>query len=48
MNGQTPGFGLSSTTDRLNLIYGDNARFEIKQITPSLVEAKVMLPVENI
>jgi LytS/YehU family sensor histidine kinase len=48
MNGQTTGFGLSSTTDRLNLIYGDNAKFEIKQITPSLVEAKVMLTVENI
>jgi LytS/YehU family sensor histidine kinase len=39
------GFGLSSTTDRLNLIYGENAKFEIRQVTPFLVEAKVLLPV---
>jgi two-component system LytT family sensor kinase len=39
------GFGLSSTTNRLNLIYGDKAKFEIKQITPSLVEARVLIPV---
>jgi hypothetical protein len=40
------GFGLSSTTNRLSLLYGDKAKFEIKQMTPSLVEAKVMIPVE--
>lgn len=39
------GFGLSSTTNRLNLLYGDKAKFEIKQTTPSLVEAKVSIPV---
>jgi sensor histidine kinase YesM len=39
------GFGLSSTTNRLSLIYGDKARFEIKQLTPLLVEAKVLIPV---
>ncbi len=39
------GFGLSSTTNRLGLLYGDKARFEIKQMTPSLVEAKVLIPV---
>jgi sensor histidine kinase YesM len=38
------GFGLSSTTNRLNLIYGDKARFEIKQ-NGTLVEARVLLPV---
>jgi len=43
INGE--GFGLSSTTNRLNLLYGDNAKFEIKQVTPLLVEAKVQLPV---
>jgi LytS/YehU family sensor histidine kinase len=42
------GFGLSSTTNRLGLLYGDKARFEIKQMTPSLVEAKVSIPVNNI
>jgi len=39
------GFGLSSTTNRLNLLYGDKARFEIKQMTSLLVEARVLIPV---
>lgn len=39
------GFGLSSTTNRLNLLYGDKAKFQIKQINGLLVEAKVLLPV---
>jgi len=39
------GFGLSSTLNRLNILYGDNAKFEIKQITPQIVEARVQLPV---
>ena len=43
MNGE--GFGLSSTTNRLSLLYGDKANFEIKQINGSLVEAKVLIPV---
>ena len=38
------GFGISSTTNRLGLLYGDKAKFEMKQLTPSLVEAKVMIP----
>ncbi|MGZ3851268.1 MAG: sensor histidine kinase [Flavisolibacter sp.] len=38
------GFGLSSTQDRLNLMYGEKARFEIKQVNPDLVEAKVLIP----
>ena len=41
------GFGLSSTTDRLSLLYGNKAKFEIKQSTPTLVEATVLIPVEN-
>ncbi len=41
------GFGLSSTTNRLSLLYGDKAKFEIKQTTPSLVEAKVSIPVND-
>jgi two-component sensor histidine kinase len=40
------GFGLSSTTDRLNLLYGNKACFEIKQINGSLVEAKVTIPLK--
>ena len=39
------GFGLSSTKDRLNLLYGNKARFEIQQVQPQLVEAKVLIPV---
>ena len=42
------GFGLSSTTNRLSLLYGDKAKFEIKQVTPSLVEAKVLIPFDTI
>jgi len=44
LNGE--GFGLSSTQNRLGLLYGDRARFEIKQVTPSIVEAKVLIPVQ--
>jgi len=42
------GFGISSTTNRLGLLYGDKAKFEIRQIQPSIVEAKVMIPLEEI
>jgi two-component system, LytTR family, sensor kinase len=42
------GFGLSSTTNRLNLLYGDKARFEIKQINGSIVEARVLLPIKGV
>ena len=38
------GFGLSSTTNRLSLLYGTKAKFEIRQMTASLVEAKVLIP----
>jgi two-component system LytT family sensor kinase len=47
LNGRSSdrGFGLSSTQDRLNLLYGEKAKFEIKQVNPDLVEAKVLIPV---
>jgi two-component sensor histidine kinase len=41
------GFGLSSTTNRLALLYGDKARFEIKQVNGSLVEARVQIPLNT-
>lgn len=41
------GFGFSSTHDRLNLLYGEKAKFEIKQVRPDLVEAKVLIPHEK-
>jgi LytS/YehU family sensor histidine kinase len=40
------GFGLSSTQNRLGLLYGDKASFEIKQLAPSIVEARVLIPVQ--
>ncbi|GAB4094170.1 sensor histidine kinase [Flaviaesturariibacter terrae] len=40
------GFGLTSTQDRLALLYGARARFQISQITDDLVEAKVEIPVD--
>lgn len=44
----TEGFGLSSTNNRLNILYGENAKFSIRQINGSLVEAKVLIPVHII
>ncbi|HEU0110675.1 MAG TPA: histidine kinase [Flavisolibacter sp.] len=38
------GFGISSTQDRLGLLYGDKAQFQIAQVNPELVEAKVLIP----
>ncbi|HJS54467.1 MAG TPA: histidine kinase [Chitinophagaceae bacterium] len=40
------GFGLPSTLNRLSLLYGEKARFSIKQLTSEIVEARVMLPVQ--
>jgi hypothetical protein len=45
---ENAGFGLSSTSNRLNLLFGDKASFDIKQINGSMVEAKVLLPVNEI
>lgn len=42
------GFGLSSTQNRLGLLYGDKASFEIRQVTPSTVEARVLIPVSPV
>ncbi|MFT3826828.1 MAG: histidine kinase [Chitinophagaceae bacterium] len=39
------GFGLSSTKNRLQLLFGEKANFEIKQVENGLVEAKVLIPV---
>ena len=41
------GFGLSSTKNRLHLLFGEKANFEIKQMG-GLVEARVLIPVEAI
>jgi two-component system LytT family sensor kinase len=49
MNGtmKGEGFGLPSTLNRLSLLYGEKARFSIKQLTSELVEARVLLPVNT-
>lgn len=41
---KSSGFGISSTKDRLNLLYGEKASFEIKQLDEELVEARVLMP----
>lgn len=42
------GFGIVSTQNRLKLLYGDKASFDIKNVNGNMVEAKVVLPVTNI
>lgn len=41
------GFGLQSTQDRLNMLFGHKASFEIKDIPGNMVEAKVVMPVRG-
>jgi LytS/YehU family sensor histidine kinase len=41
------GFGLQSTQNRLSLMFGDKASFEIKDMDLNVVEAKVILPRES-
>ncbi len=45
-NGQ--GFGIRSTQDRLNLLYQGKAKFDIKNLTPEIVESKIIMPVNGI
>jgi two-component system, LytTR family, sensor kinase len=40
------GFGLSSTHTRLKLMYGDEAKFTIKDVNGTEVEARVVMPVD--
>lgn len=40
------GFGLVSTRNRLQLLFGEKANFEIKEIGHDMVEAKVLIPVD--
>lgn len=39
------GFGLFSTKNRLQLLFGEKANFEIKQVETGLVEARILIPV---
>lgn len=40
------GFGLTSTQNRLHLLFGNKANFSISEINNNTVEAKVLIPVE--
>lgn len=40
------GFGLTSTRNRLQLLFGEKANFEINQLNGDFVEARVLIPVE--
>ena len=45
-NSEHKGFGIESTINRLKILYGGKASFELKDIEPaSMVEAKIILPV---
>ncbi|RTL59645.1 MAG: sensor histidine kinase [Sphingobacteriales bacterium] len=41
------GFGLQSTQNRLSLMYGDKASFQINDIDYNAVEAKLIMPIES-
>lgn len=43
----TEGFGIASTQNRLNLIFGKKAQFELKTITDGMVEAKITIPISS-
>jgi two-component system, LytTR family, sensor kinase len=47
LNGQVneDGFGLSSTRNRLQLLFGAKSNFEIRQVNGNIVEARVIIPV---
>lgn len=44
-NAESKGFGIASTRDRLQILFGDRASFEIHQAEDLLVEAKVTIPI---
>jgi LytS/YehU family sensor histidine kinase len=39
------GFGLSSTKNRLQLLFGEKSNFQIKQVNGNIVEATVLIPI---
>ena len=44
---ENDGFGLQSTKNRLNILYRGNALFEIYQCEPTLVTAKLIIPIAS-
>ena len=41
------GFGIKNTKHRLNLIYGEKARFTIENETDEIVLTKIVIPIEG-
>lgn len=39
------GFGIASTENRLHLMFGDKAQFQISELNGNMVEAKIQIPV---
>jgi two-component sensor histidine kinase len=46
--GDSSGFGLRSTQDRLNLLYQEKANFEIEEKNGNMVQSKIVMPVAEI
>ena len=44
---ENDGFGLQSTRDRLNILYGGEAEFGIYQCQPTMVTAKLTIPIQH-
>lgn len=44
---KSKGFGIKNTKHRLNLIYGDRAKFTIENETEEIVLAKIVIPIEG-
>ena len=44
---ENDGFGLQSTRDRLNILYGGEAEFSIYQCQPNRVTAKLTIPIQH-
>ncbi len=42
------GFGIRSTQNRLNLLFGKEAKFELNDLNGGIVEAKITMPVKRI
>ncbi|HXB95563.1 MAG TPA: histidine kinase, partial [Puia sp.] len=43
-NRDADGFGLASTKNRLQLLFGEKANFDIREVNDNTVEAKVLIP----
>jgi two-component sensor histidine kinase len=47
-SGNSSGFGLRSTQDRLNLLYHSKAKFEIEEKNGNMVQSKIIMPITQI